>query len=189
MTNPKGAATLEKVESAIDDWDTNVRLFELAGGVAPERGSQRMSLISMLPLELSAHITMQLGNSKMDTYDKLKKYVLKYIKVIGNLKGRTKAAHMVDVQGETVADSESTLDDVNAEDPEYTELAERLVQVEDVDERIEILALMRSRQFKTPTRGQGGPGRQGPPVRFAPRNPATNGGRDPPALPQRYYVY
>ena len=122
VTNPKGAATLEKVESAIDDWDTNVRLFQLAGGTAPDSESRRMSLIGMLPLELSAHVTMQLGNADMDTYEKLKKYVLKYIKVLTNLKGRSRPAHLVDARADGlsgnqgIAESETAEDE--AEDPE-----------------------------------------------------------------------
>ena len=45
-------------------------------------------------------------------------------------------------------------DDV--EDPEEAELLQRFEQTDDLDEKIEILAVMRTRGFRAPTRGQGG---------------------------------
>ena len=34
MTNPKPAATMDKVVDAVRDWDTNMRLFKAAGGAS-----------------------------------------------------------------------------------------------------------------------------------------------------------
>ena len=141
VNNPKGVSALEKVEGAIDDWDTNVRLFQLAGGVVPDNEARRMSLINMLPLELSAHVTMQMGNAEVDSYEKLKKYVLKYIKIMQNLKGRARPAHLLEEQSQM-----PELELEEPEDPEMEELTQRLIASEDVEERMEILAVMQQRR-------------------------------------------
>ena len=58
VTNPKAAATMDKVSDAIRDWDTDLRLFRKAGGVEPTDHAKRITLIRMLPTEIGAYISM-----------------------------------------------------------------------------------------------------------------------------------
>ena len=45
VTNPKGAASMDKVETAVEEWDTNIRLFVAASGEAPTEEAKRMTLM------------------------------------------------------------------------------------------------------------------------------------------------
>ena len=79
-----------------------------------------------------------------------KKFTLKYIRVLQNLKrSGHKPAHVI----EQPSDQESTAE---SEDEEHQALLNQLMETEDAQEQIEILAVMRTRGFKPPTRGQGG---------------------------------
>ena len=179
MTNPKPVATLEAVEDALEEWAvyvyTHIRHFVLAGGKRPDCASRRTSLIHMLPPDISAHVTMQLDQHA--TYEALKRYVLKYIKVMTNLKGRRRPAHLIDIDGSHEPSEMSGQDEET--DEEQIELMDRLLTTDDVDEKLEILAFMKTRGFRPPTRGQGG---AKPPPRFgaaAARQPARFGAAPP----------
>ena len=54
VTNPKGAASMDKIESAVEDWDTNIRLVAAANGEPPSEEATRMTLIQMIPIDISA---------------------------------------------------------------------------------------------------------------------------------------
>ena len=45
VTNPEGASSIDKIEPAIEEWDTNIRLFVAADGDAPTDETKRMTLI------------------------------------------------------------------------------------------------------------------------------------------------
>ena len=60
VTNPKQAASMDKVEEAVRDWDTNIWLFGKAGGVEPPDGQKRITLIRMLPVDVGGYVSMHL---------------------------------------------------------------------------------------------------------------------------------
>ena len=47
VTNPEGATSMDKIESAVEEWDTNIRLFVAANGEAPTEEAKRTTLIQM----------------------------------------------------------------------------------------------------------------------------------------------
>ena len=53
-------------------------------------------------------------------------------------------------------------------DPEYEELLGQLLSTDNVDDQVEILAVMNKRGFRPPTRGQGGDRRRQGPTRYLP---------------------
>ena len=58
VTNPKGASTMDGVEQAVLDWDTNIRLFKKAGGIEPSDYHKRITFIRMLPAEVGVYVSM-----------------------------------------------------------------------------------------------------------------------------------
>ena len=50
VTNPKGATNMDNIESAVKEWETNLRRFVAANGGAPTEEAKRMTLIQMLPI-------------------------------------------------------------------------------------------------------------------------------------------
>jgi hypothetical protein len=158
VMHPKPATNLDKVEDAMTDWDTNLRLFMKAGGKIPDDSTRRLALIELLPLEVASYVTLHIDLPDLATYDKLRKFVLKYVKIQKNLKrAGHRPAHLVDEK------PEEEMGDQDGMSEEEAELLEQLAQCEDVEGRIEILAVISKRGFRPPTRGQGGQRRRGPP--------------------------
>ena len=58
VTNPRAAPSMDMIEQAVQDWDTNIRLFRKAGGSEPADGQKRMTFIRMLPMEVGAYVSM-----------------------------------------------------------------------------------------------------------------------------------
>ena len=58
VTNPRPAGSMDKIEEAIQIWDTNLRLFKAAGGEVPTDETKRITLINMLPHDVSVYISM-----------------------------------------------------------------------------------------------------------------------------------
>ena len=142
---------MDKVSDAVRDWDTDLRLFKKAGGVEPTDHAKRITLIRMLPVEIGAYISMHWEQPEYSTFTTLKKCVFKYIKVLQNLKRTTaRPAHLVDEQPPNNNDEN---DDITEE---HAALLGRLLETDDVEEQVEILAVMRQKGFRAPTRGQGG---------------------------------
>ena len=74
--HPKPATTMERVEEAITDWNTNLRLFLKAGGEPLSDRTRRLAFIDMLPMDIASHVTMHLDVPAYATYDALRKFVL-----------------------------------------------------------------------------------------------------------------
>ena len=60
VTNPKAAPSPDKIEEALEAWDTNIRLFVKAGGKEPDDGQKRITLMTMLPVGIGGYVTMHM---------------------------------------------------------------------------------------------------------------------------------
>ena len=104
VSHPKGASNMDGVEQAVIDWDTSIRLFTAAGGVAPPDSSKRLTFIDMIPPDISSYVLMHM--EMYPSYDSLRKFVMKYVRVQKSIKGRqARPAHLVDradIHDETV---------------------------------------------------------------------------------------
>ena len=133
VTNPKGASTMDGVEQAVFDWDTNIRLFKKAGGIEPSDYHKRITFIRMLPVEVGVYVSMHWELQEYNTYIKLKAFVFKYIKTLRNLRRPVaKAAHLV----EAADDRQPPPEQEELLDEEHEELLQRLATADDTEEKI-----------------------------------------------------
>jgi hypothetical protein len=98
VTNPKGASSMDGVAGALEEWDTSLRLFRAADGQDPPDEQKRLTLLTMLPAEVSAYMAMHLELPELNSFTGLKRFTLKYAKVLQNLKckGPGRPAHLVE---------------------------------------------------------------------------------------------
>ena len=165
---------MDGIEAAVETWNTNIRLFVAADGEQPTEEAKRITLIHMLPMEVSAYISMHESNIEYKTFDALKRFIYKYVRTLRGLKrAGPRAAHLLDEGPPPL--------EVEEPDRDEEELMARLLATDDVEEQVEILAFMKQSGFRPPTRGQGGP------RRFVPRagapartGPAARFGAPPP---------
>ena len=156
---------MDGIEAAVETLNTNIRLSVAADGEEPTEEATRMTLIQMLPMEISVYISMHESNVEYRAFAALKRFVYKYLRTLRSLKrAGPRAAHLLD-------DGPPPLE-VEEADPEEQQLMERLLAMDDIDEQVEILAFMKQSGFRPPTRGQEGPGRfvprAGAPARTGP---------------------
>ena len=64
-------------------------LFRAAGGQPPPDHQRRLTLVQMLPIDISAYATMHMDVPAHSSYDILKKSMIKYIRIMKNLKSRS----------------------------------------------------------------------------------------------------
>ena len=86
VVHPKSATSMENLQTALEVWDTNKRLFEQADGVLPAHDQQRLALIGMLPPDISATVIMEMEKPGFGTFQEVKKYALKLVRVLQNQK-------------------------------------------------------------------------------------------------------
>ena len=46
--------------SALEDWETNLRLFTTAGWVAPTGDAERLAFVKLLPPDVAAHVMLHM---------------------------------------------------------------------------------------------------------------------------------
>ena len=80
--NPKSASTINDLQQKLEDWDTNRLLMVENGASLPNDETRRLAFVEMLPAEINAYITMRLDDPSFDTFSNIKKYALKYVKVL-----------------------------------------------------------------------------------------------------------
>ena len=68
ITNPRAATTLDGITTALEDWDTNLRLFREAGGSEPNDESKRLTIVQLLPLDVSAYVAMHMELPELSSY-------------------------------------------------------------------------------------------------------------------------
>ena len=71
VTNPRGASSIDKIESAIEEWDTNIRLFVAADGMAPTDVTKRMTLIQILPMDIAAYVSLHESLPDLRTFSEV----------------------------------------------------------------------------------------------------------------------
>ena len=90
VPNPRGAPNLEGFAAALELWDTNIRLFKAAGGREPEGEAKRIAFIKLLPPDVRAHVTLHQDMPQYQDFNELKRFALKYIKVMLGLNAERK---------------------------------------------------------------------------------------------------
>ena len=53
VTNPKSASNMDDLNTALEKWETNKRLFERADGKPPDAEQERLAFIGILPGDIS----------------------------------------------------------------------------------------------------------------------------------------
>ena len=86
VTNPRKVTGLDDLPKALEDWEINKRLYTASGGVLPEESQERLAFIEMLPADINVYITMHMDLEEHKTLQALKRFTLKYVKVLQNLK-------------------------------------------------------------------------------------------------------
>ena len=166
VTNPKGASSMDGVQGALEDWDTSLRLFKAADGAEPPDEQKRLTLLTMLPAEVSAYVAMHLELPELSSFVGLKRFTLKYVKVLQNLKrkGPGRPAHLVE-QDFQESSQQSYLEAAMAPPPptqlEVDNFALSALDDLEPQQRIEVLAVMAKQGFRF-KRPQGPGGRQQP---------------------------
>ena len=74
MTNPRGASNLEGFASALEVWDTNIRLSKAAGGQEPEGDAKRIAFVKLLPPDVRAHVTLHQDMPMYQGFTELKRF-------------------------------------------------------------------------------------------------------------------
>ena len=68
ITKPRGASSLDGISAAIEDWDTNIRLFKAAQGSEAVDETKRLTLLQMLPQDVSAYVAMHIELTELTTF-------------------------------------------------------------------------------------------------------------------------
>ena len=86
VVHAKSATSMDDLQSALKVWDTHKRLFEKADGVLPSPDQERLALIGLLAPDIFSNVTMELEKPGFGTFQEVKKYALKLVKVLQNQK-------------------------------------------------------------------------------------------------------
>lgn len=164
---------------------TDCRRMVENGGNMPDDESRRIAFIDMLPLEMSTHATVRMDEDDFNTFNKVKKWALKYIKVQQLQKRKLKGkVNIVDLEQQMsssswesiAAEKESDEDDNGDRDwaQKQAELLENMrANGVNAETQVAVLAVMRGRfqrRFNPRSPPRGGDrrnpnGRPGPPPR------------------------
>ena len=163
MTEPRKATGLDDLPKALEDWESNKGLYTESGGVLPEESQERLAFIEMLPADINVYITMHMDLEDHRTLQALKRFTLKYVKVLQNLK-RKPGVHLVDHGGDGGPVGDGSVAGDSSEGMADDGFEAKLADIMDLehfvpDDQAEICA------FVTTRLQNGRPG-------FAPRRPA-----------------
>ena len=104
-TNPKPASSMDDLSAALEAWETHKRLFEKADGKLPDREQERLAFVGILPNDISANAIMEMEKPGCSTFEDIKEYAIKLVKVMQNQRRHRKPLNMVDAyqgQGEQI---------------------------------------------------------------------------------------
>ena len=91
VTNPRPAKDMDDLAQALEDWETSKRLYAEADGVTPGPNQERMAFVNPLPGDISSNVLMHLDMPGYKTYEAIKKYALKLVKVMQSKRRIAKA--------------------------------------------------------------------------------------------------
>ena len=60
VTNPRPATSIDDLATALESWDTNLRLFHAAGSSPLSSDRKHLAFVCVLPPDVSAHVTMHM---------------------------------------------------------------------------------------------------------------------------------
>ena len=139
VNNPKCATNMEDVEAKLEDWNTNCRLMVENGGEMPSDETRRMAFVEMLPPDIMSHVMMNIDLPGFETFNKVKKYTLRYIKVLQKSKNKRKGQVNI-VDREALGSSGGS--DVDDDDDDWSLEREQIIEHLDevADKALEFLA-------------------------------------------------
>ena len=95
-------------------WDTHKRLFEKADGKLPGPDQGRLTLIGLLPPDISSNVIMEMEKPGFESFSAIKKYALKLVKVLQNQKRQSRG-------GLNLVDAYRGVECEDKQEPEYEE--------------------------------------------------------------------
>ena len=180
VTNPKSATNLGDLDTALETWETNKRLFEIAGGKLPDAEQERLAFIGIRPGDISPNMIMEMAKPGFVTSAEVRMYTLRLVKMLQHQKRRGRNLNLVDAYQQGPVGTEE-FDDSG--DQEYNvvqaEFEHDLAEIyslglQPAEQAIELNALMNKRFVRSgPPRGrsvpppQRGAGFRGQPLRSA----------------------
>ena len=169
VTNPRAASGINDLAKALEDWETSKREFEEADGARQTDDSERLVFLDLIPQEISAHVIMHMDMPGYATYDAIRRYALKMVKVLQNQKRKPGGINAVTEQqrmGMQPAAGTDFGEEVEEEEVELPSMAEICAFMASDPPAAEVNAFMKGRFVrKGPAGGQRGAG-----GRFQPGN-------------------
>ena len=99
VNNPRRAKNIPDLPRALEEWDSNYRMFIENGGKDLDNEEKRNLLLKMIPTEAAAQLTMQIAN--VQDYSLLKKAIKDFVRTVAKIQGtRAGPLHVVDGQNE-----------------------------------------------------------------------------------------
>ena len=84
---------MSDLDTALETWETNKRLFERADGKLPDAEQERLAFIGILPGDISPNVIMEMAKPGFETYAEVRKYTLCLAKVLQHQKRRGRNAY------------------------------------------------------------------------------------------------
>ena len=86
VANPRAAVDMARYSQALEEWETDLRLFTTAGGAAPVGDAERLAFVKLSPSDVAAHVPVHMDLPAYPDLGALKKFASKYVKEITGLK-------------------------------------------------------------------------------------------------------
>ena len=87
---------MDDLNTALETWETNKRLFERADGKLPDADQERFAFIGILPGDISPNVIMEMAKPGFETYAEVRKYTLRLVKVLQHQKRCGRNINLVD---------------------------------------------------------------------------------------------
>ena len=143
---------------ALKLWETNIRLFTAAGGKAPEGDAQRIAFIKLLPPSVAAHVTLYADNQEFSEYTALKRFALRYIKIMMGLDAQRATTRPLKLVEDAIRHLEGEPEREAEEEPDACEDAADTLDIpgfaeKPISDQVEIFAFMKAKGFTPAGRG------------------------------------
>ena len=149
---------MARFTDALKLWETSVRLFTAASGVAPEGDAKRLAFIKLLPPAVAAHVTLHDENPEYKDFEKLKRFAIKYVKVNTGLDAQRGKAplKLVEDAMRQIEDREERRHEPEAEDDRSRDAFEDAddeldipgFEEKSIPDQLEIFAFMKAKGYQ-----------------------------------------